>query len=591
MKSWKALVYFIRRVAPMSWSAMACSLLSTVIKAASPIVTLLLTARLLEALTVHAPTEEIVWCMGRLLAFHGISGILQSFLGNRFKTLMELLKDRFTLYVGQKMMRMRYGDLESPRLQDMRQEALLPILEWGNFEFVFETVIPAVVGGLITILTTAFLLADYKLWLIIPILVTVCIHLALSALQNQRFRQVMMRVGLVERKLNYYDSVTNDFSMGKDIRIFRIDKILMKKIRELNDKEVKDFSRYFYRAASLDVWETLVLQVQVYFVYFVAVLDLFRKAVSVDRFFEVTGLFINFGNAIFQLIGAFVNLGTRSRFLDKFMEFDRIPAEIAGSSACQESPQEVEFSHVSFGYLPGKEILSDISFRVPAGKVVALVGENGSGKTTIAKLLSGFLVPTSGRIFIGKEELRGDGREALSAIYQDFQMFSFTVRENLETAYAGRGSVEETLESVGMLDMVRKQKNGVDTYIYKLFEPEGKEFSYGQSQKLATARALYKNAGIILLDEPTSAFDPKAEYEIFEDFRRLIAGKTAFLISHRLWSCRFCDEIFVVADRGIVERGSHDELMRMENGKYRQMFRAQAQYYDDCAEGLTGMGG
>ena len=392
-----------------------------------------------------------------------------------------------------------------------------------------------------------------------------------------------MTVGKVERKLDYYDSVTNDFTLGKDIRLFRIDKILMNKIRELNDKEVGAFAGLFYSAAVLDFWETLLVQVQIYFVYAIAAVDLIWKTISIDVFFRFTGLFINFGNSLFQFMNALVNLYSRSRFLEKFVEFDEIPVETDTGRECR-GAQPVEFSHVSFGYEKGKEILTDVSFSIPAGKAVALVGENGSGKTTIAKLLSGFLTPTAGQVYIGGAPLFAASRSSLSAVYQDFQLFAFTVRENVETDYAGRGDMWECLDSVGLKEIVGSLPEKEETYLYKSFETGGTEFSYGQGQKLATARSLYKNAGIILLDEPTSAFDAKAEYEIFRDFRRLIDGKTALLISHRLWSCRFCDEILVLSGGRIAERGSHEELMGIEDGIYRKMFLAQAQYYEDSAE-------
>ncbi len=568
----------------MSWRAVICSFCSTALKAAAPMVTLILSSRLLADLTTHASAEEILLDILALVLFNAAASIFQTFFVNRFKTLMDKLKDYFTLYVGKRLMKMKYGKLESPYVQDLRQQALLPILQWGNFEFVFQEFIPAFVGGIITAVTTFFLLAEYKLWLVFPVLLTVAIHLVLSGIQNKRFQKVAMTVGKVERKLNYYDSVTNDFTLGKDIRLFKINKILMRKIRELNDKEVGEVSELFYSAAKLDIGETLLVQIQIYFVYVIAAIDLFRKTITIDAFFRFTGLFINFGSSLFQFMNAIVNLHIRSRFLEKFVEFNEIPIEPDISCQCRGDAQPVEFSHISFGYENGKEILSDVSFSIPAGKAVALVGENGSGKTTIAKLLSGFLSPTAGQIMIGGRPLAADSRESISAVYQDFQLFGFTVRENIETAYTGRGDIWKCLEDVGMKQIIGELPGKENTYLYKAFEPGGRDFSYGQSQKLATARALYKNAGIILLDEPTSAFDAKAEYEIFRDFRRLIEGKTALLISHRLWSCRFCDEILVLSDHRIVERGSHEDLMCIENGVYRKMFLAQAQYYEDSEE-------
>ncbi len=245
----------------------------------------------------------------------------------------------------------------------------------------------------------------------------------------------------------------------------------------------------------------------------------------------------------------------------------------------------IALKNVCFSYPSStKYALDHVDLTIPYGQTIALVGENGSGKTTIAKLLSGFLTPTAGQVYIGGAPLFAASRSSLSAVYQDFQLFAFTVRENVETDYAGRGDMWECLDSVGLKEIVGSLPEKEETYLYKSFETGGTEFSYGQGQKLATARSLYKNAGIILLDEPTSAFDAKAEYEIFRDFRRLIDGKTALLISHRLWSCRFCDEILVLSGGRIAERGSHEELMGIEDGIYRKMFLAQAQYYEDSAE-------
>lgn len=576
----KPIISFIKTIYKISYRAMFVSFCSTVLKSIVPIVTLLLSSRLIRVLTIRADVREIVFTILGIIFWNLSTGFIQIFLNNRFHTLMVRLKDDFSLHIGERMMQMQYGKLESAYVQDLKQQALLPVIEWGTFEFILQEFFPAVLGSIITIVTTFFLVSEYKVWLLLPVLLTVVLHLILSNIKNKRFQSVMMKVALIERKLGYYQSVTNDFSLGKDIRIFRIDKILMNKIRTLNDKEIVEFSKLFYHAAFLDFWETVILQFQIYLVYVVAAIDLLRKVIRIDYFFQITGLFINFGNSMFQLMNAFVNLKARSRFLEKLQEFEQIPVNKTTDGTCYDAPCEVEFAHVSFGYDASKEILSDVSFVIPKGKKVAIVGENGSGKTTIAKLLSGFLSPTRGQICINGQPLETDGRQFMSAVYQDFQMFAFTIKENIETSYQGSGNVIENLQNVGMLEKVQSLKSGADTYLYKIFEKDGTEFSYGQSQKLATARALYKNAGIIILDEPTSAFDAQAEYEIFQDFQHLTEGKTALLISHRLWSCQFCDQILVVANHGIVERGTHEALMKKENGTYRQMFLAQAQYYE-----------
>lgn len=580
MKSFKPFFYFFKTVYRMSLPAIFCSVCSSILKAAAPVVSLLLSARLIELLTDRADQVSVLKVIACIVIVNLFANLLRSFLENRFKTLMERLKDDFSLLTGQKMMKMGYGELESARLQDLRQQALLPILEWGTFEFVLNEFVPTVLASTFTIAATFFLVAEYSLLLMLPVVGIAGIHILLTNIKNRRFEKVMMKVGLVERKLGYYNMVTSDFSLGKDIRIFRIDKMLMRKIRELNDKEVVEFSRLFYHAASVDFWETIVIQIQVYLVYIVSALDLLRKSIGIAYFFQITGLFINFGSAMFQVMNAFVNLKARNRFLIKFMEFNQLKTDGVGCDSCHGEPCEVEFSHVSFGYeSTGQEVVSDLNFVIPEGRTVAIVGENGSGKTTIAKLMSGFLTPSAGKILINGEELHGDGRKYVASVCQDFQLFAFPIRENIETAYPERGNVSHVLAEVGVLEEVQKMKYGEETFLFKAFEENGRELSFGQSQKLATARALFKNAGVLILDEPTSACDAKAEYEIYKNFRKLIQGKTALLISHRLWSCQFCDEIMVLKDKKIVERGTHEQLMAMNGGTYRNMFLTQSKYY------------
>lgn len=580
MKKFKPFFYFFKTVYGMSLPIILCSLCSSILKAILPVISLLLSARLIELLTARADQYDIFKTIACIVILNLFTNLLSAFLGNRFKTLMERLKDDFSLYIGQKMMKIGYGELESAHLQDLRQQALLPIIEWGTFEFVLNEFVPTVLSSILTIAATFFLVAEYSLLLMLPVVGIAVIHILLTKMKNKRFEKVMMEVGLVERKLGYYNMITSDFSTGKDVRIFRIDRMLMRKIKELNDKEVVEFSKLYYHAASVDFWETIVIQIQVYTVYIVAALDLIRKSIGISYFFQITGLFINFGNSMFQLMNAFVNLKARNRFLIKFMEFDQLITNDMSSTSCHGEPCEVEFSHVSFGYEGTKqEIVSDLNFIIPRGHTVAIVGENGSGKTTIAKLISGFLMPTSGKILIDGKEQQGDAREYVASICQDFQLFAFSIRENIETSYAERGDVYQALQAVGILDEVMEMKEGIDTLLYKSFEENGRELSYGQNQKLATARALFKNAGIVILDEPTSAYDAKAEYEIFKNFRHLVEGKTAILISHRLWSCQFCDEIMVLKDGNIIERGTHDQLMGKKEGIYRNMFITQSKYF------------
>lgn len=204
----------------------------------------------------------------------------------------------------------------------------------------------------------------------------------------------------------------------------------------------------------------------------------------------------------------------------------------------------------------------------------------------MVKLLLRLYEPTAGRILLNGIDVKEiDYKEYLklfSTVFQDFKIFAFKISDNvtsLENKAADLTGVHNSLERVGLSSKINALDKGVETYLYKIYEEDGIELSGGEAQKLAIARALYKDAPVVILDEPTAALDPKAEAEIFQNFQTITAGKTAVLVSHRLSSCRFCDCIVVLEHGNIIEQGTHEVLMRMNNGKYREMFTAQAEYY------------
>lgn len=246
---------------------------------------------------------------------------------------------------------------------------------------------------------------------------------------------------------------------------------------------------------------------------------------------------------------------------------------------------EVEFRDVSFRY-PGREeyALRHLSLKLRIGERMAVVGKNGSGKTTMIKLLCRLYEPTEGVIYLNGVDIRkydySEYMNLFSVVFQDFSLFDYSIAENV--AAGGKydaGKVWDSLERTGFGERLRQLPEGIYTLIGKEFDESGILFSGGERQKIAIARALYKDSPFILLDEPTAALDPVAEYEVYSAFDEMVENKTAIYISHRLSSCRFCDDI-VVFDKGqVVQRGSHEELMAEQEGLYHALYTAQAQYY------------
>ena len=284
----------------------------------------------------------------------------------------------------------------------------------------------------------------------------------------------------------------------------------------------------------------------------------------------------------------FVDQTNRVQSMLEFMELENqqyqgtLPVEKR-----RDGEYEVEFNDVSFKY-PGNEsyALRNFNLKLAIGQKLAIVGMNGSGKTTMIKLLCRLYDPTEGVITLNGIDIKKyDYREYMSifsVVFQDFKVFSFTLAENLacNTGY-DPAQANLAIERVGMTKRVADMPKGLDTHIYNNYD-EGIEVSGGESQKIALARALYKNAPFIVLDEPTAALDPIAEFEIYSMFNDVVQDKTAIFISHRLSSCRFCDDIAVFHEGEFIQRGSHDELLADKHGKYHELWNAQAQYYNDA---------
>ncbi|MDE6746587.1 MAG: ABC transporter ATP-binding protein/permease [Oscillospiraceae bacterium] len=254
----------------------------------------------------------------------------------------------------------------------------------------------------------------------------------------------------------------------------------------------------------------------------------------------------------------------------------------------KDNEYEFEFRHVWFRY-PGSEqfVLRDINLKWRIGEKMALVGRNGCGKSTLVKLLCRLYDPTEGEITLNGVDIRKYNYEEymglFAVVFQDSKLFSFSVAENVAASTEfDPERVEDCVRRSGLSERLDSMQDGINTYLYKDFDEHGVEISGGEAQKICLARAVYKGSPFIVLDEPTAALDPISEHDIYTKFNGIVGTRTAIYISHRLSSCRFCDEITVMDNGEIVERGSHDDLIKAD-GNYSKLWSAQAEYYRDTA--------
>ena len=324
-------------------------------------------------------------------------------------------------------------------------------------------------------------------------------------------------------------------------------------------------------------------------VYLFVCLKAWAGAFGVGAVTQYISAISSLSGSVSWLIGTVGNMRANARFLQTEFEFLDIPNQMYQGSLSVEKRRDrnyvIEFRDVSFMY-PGADTwaLRHMNMKFRVGQRMAVVGQNGSGKTTFIKLLCRLYDPTEGEILLNGINIRKyNYREYMSifsVVFQDFQLLAYSLGQNVAASRDfDRQRAEDCLREAGFGDRLDEMENGLDTILYKHLDDKGVEISGGEAQKIALARALYKNTPFIILDEPTAALDPLAEYEVYSKFDEIVDDKTAIYISHRLSSCRFCDTIAVFDNGQVVQQGSHGELVADESGLYYSLWNAQAQYY------------
>ena len=331
------------------------------------------------------------------------------------------------------------------------------------------------------------------------------------------------------------------------------------------------------------------------FAYLFVCLKAWAGAFGVGSVTQYVGAITALAKGVSDLMKIAGEIKNNGEFLRTSFEFLDLPDRMYQGSLTTEKradrQYEVEFKDVSFKY-PGSEdyALRHVSMKFKVGERLAVVGRNGSGKTTFIKLLCRLYDPTEGQILLNGIDIRKykyeDYLQVFAVVFQDFQLLAFPLGQNVAASQDyDRKRAEKCLRMAGFGERLDSMPEGLDTCLYREFDEKGVEVSGGEAQKIALARALYKDAPFIVLDEPTAALDPIAEYEVYSHFDELVSDKTAIYISHRLSSCRFCDDIAVFDHGQVVQQGSHDSLLADEDGQYAKLWHAQAQYYEKHKDG------
>ncbi len=533
--------------------------------------------------------QKLIFAMAIYFCIAGILGYMMNRLQYMIESANMRVRIRYIGELGKKIMNIDYKYVEDAAFWQKNERAFQSCSNnaegmEGMYNHLYK--IPA---NILTIAGMFVLAAGLNPMIVVVLMIHVLVTMWASR-QNHNFRYARKEeVAKQQRKIDYYYKTTHDFSFGKDIRIYNFrERILKNYDAEISAliKLVKKLAKHEYLLGFAGLATLLLTNLLMY---------------GILIFQAVNGMpissFTMYISLITTLMAAMLKLGEDITFLqnegqyvgDAFRFMDEELSDEKKEKIEITDTLEIQFDHVDFKY-PGSDVFvyKDLNFTIHKGESVAVVGVNGAGKSTLVKLLTGLFEPTAGHIYINGTDItkfrKCDLYQLYSAVFQDVNILAFPIRENVTgiDENVDEARVKEALEKVGLLEKVNGFKNGLDQMMLKIIDENGTDFSGGERQKLSIARGLYKDAPMVIMDEPTAALDALAEAEIYESFSSMVQGKTALYISHRLASTKFCDKIALFDKSGLREYGTHEELMQ-KKGEYYHMFMVQGKYYQEEA--------
>jgi len=613
----------LKEVAQIHWRAykdvshlcpgvFAVTAIHSIAKAISPYVTVFFSARIINELAGQRRMGELISlvvtaliCMGAMTL---VTGLLQRW--------REVISDRYSYrkfhFFADKMLSMDFADVDNPKTHDLRSQidqsenwsgwGIMQLYHrWGDFVEGCAGIVGAV--ALTASLFTLQVPAESSLaWLNHPGFIAVLIGLIAAAtvlgpVCNNKsmayWASVAEEARFGNRVFGAFGFISEEAHRAVDFRIYKQEDIAQHYMRQTDIFSHKGKMGQLARGP-MGAWTAAgksIGSILTGIVYVFVCLKAWGGAFGVGSVTQYVGAVTALSGSVSTLINCIGMLKENVPFMRTTYEFLDIPNSMYQGSLTTEKradrQYEVEFKDVSFKY-PGSDLwaLRHVNMKFKVGKRLAIVGENGSGKTTFIKLLCRLYDPQEGQILLNGIDIRkyryDDYMKIFSVVFQDFQLICQPLGNNVAGSMEyDRERATKALVDAGFGDRLATMENGLDTMLYKDLAEDGVEASGGEAQKIAIARALYKDAPFIILDEPTAALDPIAEAEIYSKFNDIAGDKTAVYISHRLSSCKFCDEIAVFHEGGVIQQGTHDSLLSDESGKYHELWNAQAQYYTE----------
>lgn len=575
LKNWiawdkKSPVYFLIRVPALVFQ---------------PIVTAYIPKAMIDCIEKGVTTRQLILVVALLSLLLTITIWLDPFMKELILGGARIVRMRYAVAAFEKNLSTDYANIENLEMREKQKRAEVfyngRYAGGSNFISTLNLFFVAVVG----VVASGVLIYKINIWMILLIIATCGAQFCLQRALTKKQRQNLDKRTEPAAKFDYFYKLCKDGTAAKDIQLYNMGDYFIRALAASLCRIEKIYARYTHTCVSFNGITALLSAVRQAIAYIYLAYLTGKGALSVSDFIFYFGIITGFSNWVLHLGFAVNQIEMCCKECQAYREYIAFADHAEeGEPLTSKSVDRVVFEHVAFQY-PSADAptLKHIDLTFKNGEKIAIVGENGSGKTTFIKLMCRLYDVTDGEILINGENIQAYTKESITALYsvvfQDFKIFSVPLRDTVCAGSAfDRDKLYTCLENANIKERVERLPHQENTYLYKDLNKGGVEISGGEAQKLALARALYKDAPVVVLDEPTAALDPIAENEIYSRFNSFVQSKTAIYISHRLSSCVFCDTIAVFDHARLVESGTHTALLAAD-GQYAALWNAQAKYY------------
>ena len=577
LKNWiswdkKSLVYFFIRVPALVFQ---------------PIVTAYIPKAIIDAVTDGVTTQRLILIVGLLSLLLTFTIWMDPFMRELIRGGARIVRMRYAVMAFEKNLKTDYVNIEDLEKREMQKRAeKFYSGRWSGGESFIDRCnqfCVAVVG----VIASGILILKINSFIVLLIIVSCAAEFFILKDLFLKEDETYGKASKYLNRFNYFYRLCKDGSAAKDIKLYSLSDYFIKALASALYETEKIYSKLSHQDAAADFLRALLNCVREAIAYFYLVYLVTKGQIGVSDFVFYFGVVTGFSNWVRGLILSVINIGKSCKECEAFIAYiNSGDTAEKGKKLCSKEVNSIEFKNVSYKYPSAEnETIKNINLKFSYGEKIAVVGENGAGKTTLIKLLCGLYGATSGKILLNGEDISGFSKESyfdlFAPIFQDYYFLPMTVAQNIcATAEYDAEKLNLAFENAGIAEKINslpeRENSLMDSRVYN----NAVDFSGGEKQKLLLAKAVYKDAPVLILDEPTAALDPIAENELYLKYNELTHGKLSFFISHRLSSTRFCDRILFMSNGRITEEGTHEELMAAK-GAYYRMYNTQSYYYKE----------